>query len=274
MKGDRKPDDEAVETTLDDELSEFLETTLDDKLSEFLGRTRRLVEMPEERTVADHLSAIVAASRTATDLVAPPIRRSLMDRTKPVVAKLALAVSLLTGGTAGLAYAGVDLPGSAAENAFQAVGLHLPNQGESNVKADGGEKSVADDVRAVIEGTEERNCEFGQAVSEAASANATGEQPEPTHDPCAEASPSPQGSRATGETRSSEGKAKAEEGKTTGETKSEKGKAKADEAGSDPQGSKSTGETKSEEGKSGSDRAEDRRPAQGSGQEPTDVPSP
>lgn len=268
------PDKEAAETDLDDELSEFLESSLDDELSEFLGRTRRLAEMPDDRTVARHLSAIVATSRTATDPVAPSIRRSLMNRTKPLVAKLALAVSLLTGGSAGLAYAGVDLPGSAAENAFQAVGINLPNQGEGNVEADAGEKSVAEDVRAVIEGTEERNCEFGQAVSETASANATGEQPEPTHDPCAEASPSPSGSRATGETRSAEGKAKAEEAKTSGETKSAEGKAKAEEAGSDPQGSQSTGETKSEEGKSQSDRSEDRRQSQGSGQEPTDVPSP
>lgn len=267
------PDKEAAETDLDDELSEFLESSLDDELSEFLGRTRRLAEMPDGRTVARHLSAIVATSRTATDTAAPSIRRSLMDRAKPLVAKVALAVSLLTGGSAGLAYAGVDLPGSAAENAFQAVGITLPNQGEGNVEA-AGEKSVAEDVRAVIEGTEERNCEFGQAVSEAASANAKGEQPEPTHDPCAEASPSPQGSRATGEARSAEGKARAEEAKTTGENKSAEGKARAEEAGSDPQGSKSTGETKSEEGKSQSDRSEDHRQSQGSGQEPTDVPSP
>jgi hypothetical protein len=108
---------------------------------------------------------------------------------------------------AGLAYAGVDLPGTAAEKAVENVlRVELPNQ----ARPENPGKSVADEVHAVIEGTEDRGCEFGQAVAAAASANRRGEAPA-KDDPCARDGSEPNGSRATGEERSAEGRARASE---------------------------------------------------------------
>ncbi len=77
----------------------------------------------------------------------------------------------------GLAYAGVDLPGQAAEQAFEAVtNLELPNQGPEV------DSSVSDDVRTVIDGDLE-GCELDQAVADAADANSEDEAASET-DPC------------------------------------------------------------------------------------------
>jgi hypothetical protein len=77
----------------------------------------------------------------------------------------ALAVVLLT---AGLALAGVNLPGS-AKPAFERVGISLPNQ----AGGDGGQSAdhpSSDEVKPVIDATEpsDRGCSFGHRVAEAA----------------------------------------------------------------------------------------------------------
>jgi len=118
----------------------------------------------------------------------------------------AVAASL---STMGLAYAGVDLPGTAAERAFERVGIHLPNQ-----TPEGSGKSVAGDVRAVIENADERNCEFGRAVSEAASQNRQSED-KTKEDKCLD--------------RSEEARSKGDAGKARAEDRSD-GNAKANEA--------------------------------------------
>jgi hypothetical protein len=65
--------------------------------------------------------------------------------------------------TAGLAVAGVNLP-DPAKQAFERVGVSLPNQ------AGGGEHARSDEVKAVIDATapSDRGCEFGHNVAEAA----------------------------------------------------------------------------------------------------------
>jgi hypothetical protein len=109
-----------------------------------------------------------------------------MDRTIGFALKAFAGTVAASASMVGLAYAGVDLPGQAAEKAIEAVsGLELPNQdGDQTVAKDHeqGGKSVADDVRAVREG-DLKGCEFGQAVSDAADANRQ-DEPKDEKDPC------------------------------------------------------------------------------------------
>ena len=80
--------------------------------------------------------------------------------------------------TAALAFAGVDLPGTAAETAFQAVGIDLPNQGDAAAEAVDPAKlppeasETADRVLTVIHewfsGAPWSGCEFGARLAQAA----------------------------------------------------------------------------------------------------------
>lgn len=202
-----------------------------------------------------------------------------MHRTRVALARLAAGAVAVTGATAGLAYAGVDLPGQAAEQAFEAVlNVELPNQGAPEEAASTDARSaeagaVAERVRAVIEAwTGERGCEFGQAVAAAARGDAEGG---PAEDPCTKSDAAAEGSKATGAEKSAAGKARAEDaraaaaekaaaaeiraaekaaagtatgaeksgsGQTTAEEKSSTGKATAEEKSS---AGKATGEEKS-----------------------------
>ena len=74
------------------------------------------------------VSAVIAAQRKQRRPTAPA--RTTRSWSPRRVAAVALAVAMLPLLTAGLAVAGVRLP-AVAENAFQAVGVDLPNQGGS-----------------------------------------------------------------------------------------------------------------------------------------------
>ena len=143
-----------------------------------------------------------------------------MSRTVRVATQVALASIVLSGLTIGLAFAGVDLPGTAAEKALEKVsGLELPNQG-----TEGSGNSVNEDVKAVIDSDTEKGCEFGQAVAAEASQNRKGTGGSDT-DPCAQgggasSTHESKGSKATGEEKSAEGRAK---GSTNGGGSSDKG---------------------------------------------------
>ena len=131
-----------------------------------------------------------------------------MDRTISLALKGAAGVLAASMSMMGLAYAGVNLPGQAAAQALEAVtGVELPNQdGEENGK------SVAEDVKAVVESDMEKGCEFGQAVASAASQNARGERSD--EDRCTETDgedTAPRGSKATGDEKSAQGRATAGE---------------------------------------------------------------
>jgi len=125
-----------------------------------------------------------------------------MDKTIGIALKSAAATLAASMSMVGLAYAGVNLPGQAAERALEAVtGLELPNQGSNEGK------SVADDVHAVLD-SELKGCELGQAVADAADANRQDEASAEI-DPCEHADA--EGSKATAEEKSTAGRAKAAE---------------------------------------------------------------
>jgi hypothetical protein len=230
-------------------------SALSDDLEAVLGAARTaLAEAPNEASRERHLAVVLEA---ATDLAsaeqtrAPaPVQaplslwRKVMRRSLSVALKLSVALTAATLSMAGLAYAGVDLPGNAAEKAVEKVlRVELPNQ----ARPENAGKSVADDVHAVIESSEDRGCEFGQAVAAAASANRQDESPAKA-DPCTRDDSTPNGSRATGEERSAEGRARASEasggasdaGADNAGTNDDFGRATAEEASSGGQGNGSS----------------------------------
>lgn len=96
-----------------------------------------LLEQPPPETEADLVrrlaeTARLRAASRATMRPARPIFRSR----RRLVAKLAVAMALVPAVLAGLAFAGVTLPG-AADSAFDSVGVNLPNQ-EDGDDGDGG----------------------------------------------------------------------------------------------------------------------------------------
>jgi hypothetical protein len=151
-----------------------------------------LARSPRGGIQATHLSLLAGAIRTSSAglrgessgpaAAAPPIaqpteRRRLMR--SPVArwsAKVVVVAATLVATTAALALAGVDLPGTAAETAFQKVlGVELPNQGQDAVdpaQLPEGASDTASSVLTVIHdrlsGAEWNGCEFGAAVSAAA----------------------------------------------------------------------------------------------------------
>jgi hypothetical protein len=133
---------------------------------------------------------------TATVPVAHPVQRRKPTHRHGMrwvftVVTAALSVTLLTGA---LAWAGVDLPGTAAETAFAKVfGVELPNQADQQDGAIPEElpDDAADTANAVLDviaerraGAEWSGCEFGQRVSAAARGET---QPDTSH--CAAGSP-------------------------------------------------------------------------------------
>ena len=216
-----------------------------------------LVSMPGSKA-AEQVAAISAeAARLAPDLVGAgaavavelPLWRRIVDKNAPRVAKAAAGVLAASMSMIGLAYAGVDLPGQAAARALEAVsGLELPNQDDGEPLT--GDRSVADDVKAVVESDAEKGCSFGQAVAGAARANAKGGGGSDT-DPCAASdSEGAQGSRATGEEKSAEGRATAAE---KSEGASEAGADNAGDAGAQGQEASDAGADNSTKGRTSAD---------------------
>jgi hypothetical protein len=231
-------------------------SALSDDLRAVLGAARTaLAEAPNEVARQRHLSAVLEAARDlalaeqtrAPAPVPAPVSvwRKVMHRSLSVALRLSVALGAATLSMAGLAYAGVDLPGNAAEKAVEKVlRVELPNQ----ARPENAGKSVADEVHAVIESSDDRGCEFGQAVAAAASANRQDESPA-KDDPCTrDDSNGANGSRATGEERSAAGRARASEasggasdaGADNAGTHDDFGRATAEEASSKGQGNGSS----------------------------------
>jgi hypothetical protein len=230
-------------------------SALSDDLEVVLGAARTtLAEGPNEVMRGRHLAVVLEAARdlaSAEQTRAPaplpaPVSlwRNVMRRSLSVALRLSVALGAAALSAAGLAYAGVDLPGNAAEKAVEKVlRVELPNQeGPDNAG-----KSVSDEVHAVIETSEDRGCGFGQAVAAAASANRQDESPA-KDDPCTRDDSEPNGSRATGEERSAEGRARASEasggrsdpGADNAGTHDDFGRATAEEASNGGQGNGSS----------------------------------
>lgn len=157
------------------------EESASEELAVFLRDLRAVyTEAPSEAIEATHVAAIARAARAVApgrDELTPAQRPSTQApnhakrrgtmtkrRLALLTAGLALAVPL---SLAGLATAGVTLP-DAARAPFDQLGVELPNQ------------ATADEVQAVIDSTDQRDCSFGQEVSQAANGGTDG----PSVDPC------------------------------------------------------------------------------------------
>ena len=266
----------------DEELSRLLagEAGVRDEAFEQVGsllaevRETFATAAPDGTTRELHLAAISDAAQLAAEKGNPVVRpvskvhgpvgaqvsglpkwRSVMSMTKTLMLRAAAGSVAASLSMFGLAYAGVDLPGQAAEQALEAVtGVELPNQGP--------EESVAGDVKSVVESDLE-GCERGQAVADAADANRDDEATTET-DPCAQADDAGEarGSKATGEEKSAEGRAKASEASAgasdagadnAAEASGGASGAGADNAGTNDDDGRATGENASSTGSSNAD---------------------
>ena len=222
-----------------------------------------LVTPPAPETSRRHLALIAEVARPVTpafELAEP--REGLIHIARKVALRLGLGSLSAFLSIGGLAYAGVELPGTAAERAFEAVtGVELPNQDSAPAAEEADEKHSSENhgsevSAAASDHTVEKGCEFGHAIAAlAAEKSFEVRQDEGDHAaPCAAASEHAQGSRATGEEHSAEGadhaaegKAHAEEAKAHGaETATEHQEAAAEKS-NQRRGSRATGEATSSE---------------------------
>src|SRR5918992_3356461 len=107
----------------------------DELASLLIAVKRSLLRNSAESTAAAHLAAIARAVEEEKALQTTPATvplvawRKVMARTTSFALKLSAPATALFAGTVGLAYAGVDLPGTAAERAVERIlGIELPNQ--------------------------------------------------------------------------------------------------------------------------------------------------
>ena len=164
------------------------------ELADFLADAAASISRPPRAEVqATHLSLLAGAIRTTSagphDLpswgpaaAARPTDRSRRERgimrsaTIRRASKVALASATIVLLTAALAFAGVDLPGTAAETAFDKVfGIELPNQGQGSAAPEELPDAASDTAVAVRTTIDEMRsgegtggCAFGAAVSAAA----------------------------------------------------------------------------------------------------------
>ena len=173
------------------------ESHIDTEVAGFLADVRATyVSEPEEAVASRHLAAIARE----VELVRPPRRppagwRRTMNRSRRPALRLAAATAAAVLGTAGLAFAGVNLP-DPAQKAFERAGITLPNQAGGGQS---GEHSRSDEVHPVLEATppSERGCAFGHSVAEAAKGSAL---PDKAQDACDHAS---ENAKAEGQSESS-----------------------------------------------------------------------
>jgi hypothetical protein len=140
----------------------------------------RLALPPRDEVEARHLALLGEALERPPSPAARSAVRSDPTRHRTVrwAAKVVVAAASLLVATAALAFAGVDIPGTAAETAFQSVGLDLPNQDQHAADAVDPDKlpaeasETANRVLTVIHewfsGADWSGCEFGARVSAAA----------------------------------------------------------------------------------------------------------
>jgi hypothetical protein len=222
MDRDAYPDDMARFLRLNDEDVERLLRGLPPEggedlrdLAGFLAdAAQTLSRPPRDEVRAAHLSLLAGAIRTSSagpEVSSGPAAAALSNadpRRRPTrsvtrrVAKVAVAAATLVLATAALAWAGVDLPGTAVETAFQKVlGVELPNQSQDAPDPEQLPDEASDTAARVLtvihdwlSGTGRGGCEFGVAVSAAA----RGLEGEPDTSHCSEAAGGPGGNAASG----------------------------------------------------------------------------
>lgn len=191
-------------------------------LAGFLADAARTLSRPPRGEVrAAHMSLLAGAIRTpsagprgassgpaaAAPPIAPPAGERPLPRS-PVarwIARVAVTAATLVATTTALAFAGVDLPGTAAETAFQEVlGVDLPNQGRRVApdpahlpeNASDTAERVLTVVHDWLSGAGGNGCEFGAAVS--AAARGLEGEPDTSHCGAAGGNGSPHGSPGGG----------------------------------------------------------------------------
>jgi hypothetical protein len=124
-----------------------------------------LLEQPPPEMEAELVARLAETARlSAASRVAPPARPIFRSRRR-LVTKLAVAMAMVPAALAGLAFAGVTLPGP-ANAALESVGVNLPNQ-EDGDDEDGGAAEPASGQPSSSNGTQST-----QGKSDAAHQNA------------------------------------------------------------------------------------------------------
>jgi hypothetical protein len=201
------------------------------EIAAFVREARDLyLEPPADHVATVHLAALlgaVAADGFASDSNTPrDTRRSTMRmRLRRNVARTVVFAAILAALTASLAAAGVDLPvlpESASDEANEALVNAAARQDEGSQGQPGEVPGPSAALRAYVESVpaSERGCEFGQTVA----AIASGSDPTPDHDPCAEdeeegataGGQEPNGGQATGDAASGGVSADARAGAVSG----------------------------------------------------------
>ena len=260
---------------------DFDDSSLQD-LAEHLHAARASwLQAPDEASRARHLAALAEAIEARRETQPPaelgterrPNWRRVIVRSRSFVLRLAAAT--MAGGLSltGLAYAGVNLPGSAAEQALENVlGVELPNQGDETEEielvqdeletedaheGDGPDESAADVAHEIwnyISTTTDTGCTFGQNVA----AIASGGDETPDTDPCAAGSDGETASEARGSEAT--GAEASEAGADNAGTSDDEGRAKADEASGGADSADSGEDDEGDEGSSASEEGQSKNP--------------
>jgi hypothetical protein len=116
-----------------------------------------LLEQPPPEIEADLVRRLAETARLEAASRATRSARPIFRSRRSLVAKLAVAIALIPAVLAGLAFAGVTLPG-AANSAFDSVGVNLPNQddgdGADDDATDGGAAGPASEQPSSSKGTQ------------------------------------------------------------------------------------------------------------------------
>jgi hypothetical protein len=112
-----------------------------------------LLEQPPPEIEADLVRRLAETARLRAPSPATRPARPIFRSRRRLVAKLAVAIALVPAVLAGLAFAGVTLPG-AANSAFDSVGVTLPNQEDDDGGAPGEPASAQPSSRNGTQSTE------------------------------------------------------------------------------------------------------------------------
>jgi hypothetical protein len=150
----------------------------DEELAAFAKAVRStLVEPPDPATAALLVPRLAETARASapTSPVPPPAGTVRTRRRRAIVGRVAIAIASIPLLFAGLAFAGVSLPGS-ADSAFETAGIELPNQAADHESSAGpaSDDTVGTEPGAKGEGTAAKQRGHGKEKSNKARARGRG----------------------------------------------------------------------------------------------------